>query len=583
MKGDVLAEIAAGLQDAKTILQAIEASESGDRPPAGAVYVAPRTALEQMLVEVWQDVLRRRIGIHDHFFQSGGDSLNGVQVIVRLRGIFGADLPLRVLFEAPTISELSVALEQREPGAPGLPAVRRRGAHRARASYAQERMWFLWQLDRANTAYHICGGVRMRGELDIGGLEWSLNRIIERHEVLRTRLQMVHGELQQFVEEDGWQIQLKPVDLTAAGPADWRCRAEEEIRRPFDLARLPAVRAALFRTAGQEWLLVVVIHHVAADGWSAGLLESELSQLYTAKIDGAAPKTPSIVVQYTDYAEWERNCLAGELLRSQLAWWREHLRGTSRGRRLATRSELETERREAGLLSTPLGVELTARLKSLAQSQRATLHMVLTAGLAATLYRYTGNEDIILGTPVAGRGRAEFEKLIGLFVNTLVTRIHVNGEGSFAELVETVKREMLSVYQRQDVPLEKVVSAVRADEPGPVDEPLVDILFSLQNAPSADLAMPGLIVDRVDLRPRDARLPLSIWATESNNHIMLDAEFRQDYFDQVAIKALFAGLERLFHAVITDPTASIIDIEIESVDRATPAITAGDREAEFHF
>lgn len=583
-RDDVLNEIAEDLQDPEAILRAIGAVESAElRPPGGTAADAtpPSTPEEQALVEIWREALRRdAVGVHQDFFAIGGNSILGVQVMARVQRVFGQDVPLRVLFAAPTIARLARAIAQ-EAGAAALPPLTpRRRAGAARASFAQQRLWFVAEMEPASPAYAVAVALRLRGALDVAALEWSLSQIVARHEVLRTHFEMVGGELCQVVEQP-WRVQLCEEDLRAEPADEWQRRAQAEARRPFDLARLPLMRVRLLRTGEREWVLCTVLHHIVSDGWSLGVLESELCRTYSARCQGRAPELAALPIQYGDWAEWHRDVLTPERLGPQLAWWRQRL---GHGARRVWSAVADPERAGcAGQLATALGPEATEALRALGRREGATLHMVLAAGVAAALYRFTGQEEIRLGTPVAGRGAREAEGLIGLFVNTLVVPVRVNGDDAFATLLRDVKEALLGGYERQDVPYEKVVEALRESESAAGDGPLFDALFALQNAPRPAADPAGFEVTREDVRTGAARFPLSLWAFESGGGLVFDSEYDEGRFDRASVQALFDGLRTLLEHVGARPETSVLDVPLGGDEGAggESARVAADRDARF--
>lgn len=562
-RSDVFNEIAAGLQDPEEILRAIGAAEAAATPPAAPTptdATPPSTPEEQALVEIWRETLRRdAVGVHQDFFAIGGNSILGVQVMARVQRVFGKDVPLRVLFTAPTVARLARAIAQQDVADAPPPLAPRRRAGRARASFAQQRLWFVAEMEPDNPAYAVAAALRLRGTLDVAALEWSLSEIVARHEALRTRFAMLDGELCQVVERP-WPVELREEDLRDAPEDEWHRRAQAEARRPFDLARPPLMRVRLLRTGEQEWVLCIVLHHVVSDGWSLGVLESELCRLYAARLEGRAPDLAPLPVQYGDWAEWQREALTPERLGPQIEWWRRRLSGG--GRRVWAGPEASGQAGRAGQCEVALSHETTEALRALGRRQGATLHMVLAAGVAAALYRFTGQEEIRLGTPVAGRGARESEGLIGLFVNTLVVPVRVSGESAFAALLQDVKGALLGSYERQDVPYEKVVEALREGQGGAAEGPLFDALFALQNAPRPPADPAGLEVTREDVRAGAARFPLSLWAVEASGGLVFDSEFDQGRFDGASVRALFEGLRALLEHVGARPDTCILDLPL---------------------
>ncbi|RYZ34123.1 MAG: amino acid adenylation domain-containing protein, partial [Myxococcaceae bacterium] len=394
------------------------------KPEAGAerthVYVAPRTQTEQVLASLWEAVLGvKQVGAQDSFFELGGHSLLATQAVSRIRTAFNVELPLRAFFEAPTVAELARKIEAVLAANPGLSAPKLVASVRTGAeplSFAQQRLWLLDQLQPGSTSYNLPATVRLTGALDIGALQRTFQELVRRHESLRTTFRVRDGQPVQHIDstrELSWEVVTIDAEDASQREADMRRRVELEARRPFDLVRDSLLRVTLLRLSDQEHVLVLVMHHIVSDGWSTGVLVREVQALYTAFSQGRPSPLPELAVQYADYAAWQRGWLQGDVLESQLSWWRTQLVGAPHA------LELPTDRPRAGVQtfrgahrSAQWPKEVGEQLKSLARQEGATPFMVLLAAWQVLLARYSGQDDISVGTPIAGRNRTELEGLI---------------------------------------------------------------------------------------------------------------------------------------------------------------------------
>ncbi|HET6345942.1 MAG TPA: condensation domain-containing protein, partial [Myxococcota bacterium] len=429
-------------------------------------YVAPATAEEEIMAGLWAQVLKvEEVGVEDNFFALGGHSLLATQVMSRVRQVLGVELGVRSLFEAPTVRELAQRVRrERQEGvgteAPPLVAVGREEA--LPLSFAQQRLWFINQLLPDSSFYNMSTSVRLSGVLAVGALQQSLSEVVRRHESLGTVFISREGEPVQVIGEPG-ALGLRMTDLS--GIADDRERAaraqelaQATAQEPFDLARGPLLRAELVRLAEDEHLLVLVLHHIVSDGWSTGILVRELTALYQAFSTGASSPLAELPIQYADYAVWQREWLQGAVLEEQLAYWREQLGGELSVLELPTdRPRPPVQSYRGGQHSFTLTEELSYKLRELSRSEGVTLYMLLLAGFQALLNRYSGQEEVFVGTDVANRQRAEVEGLIGFFVNMLVLRGDLSGDPSYLELLARVRERALGAYAHQDVPFEKLV------------------------------------------------------------------------------------------------------------------------------
>ncbi|HEU4754210.1 MAG TPA: condensation domain-containing protein, partial [Armatimonadota bacterium] len=459
---------------------------------------APRTPVEEVLAGIWAEVLGlERVGVRDSFFQLGGHSLLAIRVVSRIREVFGVELPLRALFEGPTVAALVVCVEElRRAELPVLPPVVpvERTAPLP-LSFAQERLWFLDRLEPGSATYNILAAWRLGGALDERALERSLGEIVRRHEALRTTFTEVDGSPVQVIAPSG-AFALPVEDLSALSGADreaaLRRRAGDEARRAFDLSAGPLFRAALLCLGEEEHVLLLSMHHIVSDGWSMGVFFRELSALYAAYREGRESPLPELAVQYADYAVWQREQLAGEVLDRQLAYWRERLADAPALLELPTdhpRPGVQTFRGAHEPIELPL--ELLERLRALGRSEGATLYMTLLSAFQVLLGRYAGSEDVVVGSPIAGRTRGEVEELIGFFVNTLVLRTDLGGDPSFREVLGRVREATLGAYEHQELPFEKLVAELQPER-SLSHSPLFQVMFTLQNDGAGESALAGL-------------------------------------------------------------------------------------------
>ncbi|MBV9182199.1 MAG: amino acid adenylation domain-containing protein, partial [Acidobacteria bacterium] len=449
-----------------------------NRLPAPAADSSPtsgrrqaRTPREEILCAIWTEVLTwEEIGMDDNFFELGGHSLLATQVVSRIRQSLGLELPLRAVFEAPTIAGLADKLQQVEtsinpPVAPNLKPVPR--TQPPPLSYAQQRLWFLDQLHPNSPAYNIAYTLRISGTLDPEILSQSVLTLIARHETLRTSFFSQAEQPAQMIH-DSVQLPLLQVDLSALPQSEQEEEARRtiaaEANRPFDLTEAPLLRITLIRLGDDEHYLLINIHHIISDRWSIGLICHELVAIYEATSQGAHVHLHNLGLQYADYAVWQREWLQGDPLETQLAYWRDKLRGAPSLLEFPTdrpRPAIESSRGDSIYVSLP--PELTAKLKQLSRRHGSTLFMTLLAGFQAVLSRYCGSTDIVVGTAVANRNHPELEKIIGYFTNTLALRADLSGDPCFLKILDQVKETALGAYAHQDVPFEKIVEELNPE------------------------------------------------------------------------------------------------------------------------
>ncbi|MCP4663182.1 MAG: amino acid adenylation domain-containing protein [bacterium] len=535
-------------------------------------WVAPRNPREELLAGIWAEVLRRgRVGVHDNFFALGGHSLLATKVLSRARRELGVTLPLRAIFERPTVAALAehVATAPRPdqgPEAPPLRPLPRYGY--PPLSFAQQRLWFLDQLKPELALYNIPATLHLAGSLDRDALVRALDEIVRRHEVLRTSFEGVDGVPVQVIQPV-LHLPLPVVDLDRlSGPQrrdEARCLASREAQEPFDLTLGPLLRVGLLRLDPEEHVLLLTVHHIAFDGWSVGVFLHELAVLYQAFSAGTASPDPCCGlpepgIQYADFAQWQRQWLTGEVLESQLSYWREQLAELPVLELPLDRPRPPKQSFRGARLRLEFDDALSRRLKGLAREQGVTLFMLLQAGFAALLSRYTGSRDIVVGTPIANRNREEIEGLIGFFVNTLVLRLDLAGNPRFRELMHQVREVILEAHDHQDLPFEKLVEALNPER-DLSRHPLFQVLFTLESAPPEGIELADLTLRSMSTDQRTAKFDLSL-VLEQNGALTGWFEYSTDLFDEVTIARMSSHLESCLEAVAAGAERPLLQLPL---------------------
>ncbi|HEU4507795.1 MAG TPA: amino acid adenylation domain-containing protein [Pyrinomonadaceae bacterium] len=536
-----------------------------------AEYEAPRTPTEELLCGLWASVLRvSRVGINDNFFELGGHSLLATQLMSRVCEAFGVELPLRELFAWPTVAGLAEKVE-----------VRLRGGMRAKAStlvpvsrdrelplsHAQQRLWFLDQLEPGTATYNLSGALRLKGRLDVESLRQTFNEVLRRHESLRTTFPAVNGQPVQVIAQAA-QLQLPVMDLSdlrdEQREKEARRIAQAEAAEPFDLSTGPLVRVQLLRLAAEDHVMVFTLHHIISDGWSTAIMVREVAALYEAYLAGRESPLPELGIQYADYAVWQREWLQGEVLDQQLAYWRQQLGGELPVLQLPTDKPRPAAPSHHGrIVDLTLSAQLTAELKKLSNAEGVTLYMMLLTAFNILLWRYSGQRDLVVGTPIAGRNQLATEGLIGFFVNTLVLRTEIRLEESFRALLSRVREKTLEAYMHQDVPFEKLVEELQPERRMSAT-PLFQVMFLLQNAPMEALELPGLTLNNFDVETRNAMFDLSLSAFESGEQLSLSFEYDTDLFDESTIVRMGEHFQRLLERIVDQPEKQVSDLSLLS-------------------
>ncbi|HST59374.1 MAG TPA: amino acid adenylation domain-containing protein, partial [Longimicrobium sp.] len=524
-----------------------------------AEMVAPRNQTEELVAALWAEVLRtERVGIHDDFFALGGHSLLATRVLARVQAAFGVVMPLRALFEGPTVAELAERVDAlRRADGPALPPIVPVGRDRdLPLSSAQERLWFLDRLEGGSSFYNIPMAIRLLGGLDTAALEQAIGEIVRRHETLRTAIrESGDAAVQVVLPFTGFVLPIEDLSSLDDAPraAQTERRAQESATRPFDLAAGPLFRASLLRLAAEEHVLLVCMHHVVSDGTSLGVLMRELSALYAAYRQGDPSPLPEPAVQYADFAVWQREQLQGEVLDRQLAWWKHRLAGAP------TLLELPTDRPRPAVQSyrgarEPLAFAsstLLDRLQALGRGEGATLYMVLLGAFQVLLAKYAGTEDVVVGSPIAGRTRRETEELIGFFANTLVLRTELEGDPSFRETLRRVRDVTLGAFEHQEVPFEKLVAELQPER-SLSHAPVFQVMFTLQNADATGIDLPDLRMQGVPATLETTRFDLALSVVTDGSRMFGGLEYSTDLFDAETIRRMLGHLERVLEQVVED-------------------------------
>jgi len=538
------------------------------RPDLKSSFMGPRTPMEEMLEGLWSQVLGiDRIGVNDNFFDLGGHSLLATQLVSRVRETFQVEIPLRSVFEWPTVAGLAQQIDtaiKEAGGLAGRPISRVSRESELPLSFAQQRLWFLDQLTPGGNAYNILSAIRLQGPLDRAALRDALSEIVRRHEVLRTTFPTKDGKPAQVISP-AQPLEIAVSDLIATAVEDReseaRRHAYEEAQRPFDLAAGPLLRVKLLRFAEDEHVALFTLHHIVSDGWSMGILAHEVARLYDAfsreqsspldgPLDGPLDELP---IQYADFAHWQQNWLQGAVLQSQLDYWKRQLAGSGGALELAydrPRPAVQTSRGSSRSFS--FSRRTSDGLKTLSREQRATLFMTLLAAFQTLLFRYSGQKDILIGSPIANRNRAEIEGLIGFFVNTLVFRTDLSGDPAFIRLLKRVRETSLGAYAHQDLPFEHLVKELQPER-SMSHTPLFQVTFDLDNSPRAALELSGMKLTALGIDTGAVHFDLSLSMADTEQGLAGSLQYNADLFDDLTIARMLGHFETLVESIVADP------------------------------
>ncbi|MDJ0928353.1 MAG: amino acid adenylation domain-containing protein, partial [Gammaproteobacteria bacterium] len=519
--------------------------------------VAPGTAVEAALCELFAAVLGTAVvGVQDDFFALGGHSLLATQLVSRIRDTLEVELPLRAVFETPTPAGIARCLDSAslDDRAARLVATDRRG-NTAPASFMQQRLWFVDRLQPGSPVYNLVWALRLRGDFDLPAFETALQALLRRHESLRTVFAEKDGEpVQRLLAECNLDLHRQTLDsITQAN------RLEAFVEQPFDLAAGPLLRVGLFDIAPDEQFLVLVVHHIIADGWSLGVLFSELAAFYNAARRGIPAGLPPLPLQYADYAQWQQGARHQHDLMRQLDYWREQLVGAPERLMLPLDFSRPAQQAHRGAwIQQRLPADWRQAAEALAAEQGVTLFMLLLAAFGGVLGRWSGSADVVVGTPIAGRNRSELEGLIGFFVNTLVLRTDLSGNPRFTELLARVKRTALDAYAHPDLPFERLVDELQLPR-NTGRTPVFQVLFNLHNEPARTISFDGLFCEPVAVRRHTAKFDLSVSVTESEAGLHVQVEYDTDLFQEATVAAILSSYEGVLRRVTASPQCRLSD------------------------
>ncbi len=520
-------------------------------------YIAPRNPIEEKIAQIWAEVLKlERVSIEDNFFELGGHSLLATQVISRCQEAFEIALPLRYLFESPTIAQLSaVILKELQTGLglklPSIVPVNREDD--IPLSWAQERLWFVNQLEGESGAYTIDLTMRLRGNLNIKALEKAFQAIIQRHEPLRTQFKLKDNQpIQAIASNVNFTL-----PVVQSQPLQVEQLLIEAASEPFDLANGSVLRVKLWQVKTDEYVLLLAIHHIAADGWSVGVLIDELSAYYRSFCTGTKADLPDLSIQYADFALWQRQWLTNEVLDRQLSYWKQQLTGVPLLHQLPTdRPRPAIQSFRGGTERLQLDSQLTQQLKKLSQESGSTLFMTLLAGFAVLLSRYSQQTDVVIGSPIANRNRTEIEGLIGFFVNSLVLRFDLSQDPTFEDFLAQVRQTTQDAYDHQDLPFEMLVEKLQIERH--LDRnPLTQIVFALQNAPSSPWDLPGVNIEEIPSGLDSVRVDLEVYLWDAPEGLGGFCSYNRDLFAAETIVRMMNHFKNLLAAIVENPQQSV--------------------------
>ncbi|MBB6498472.1 non-ribosomal peptide synthetase [Pedobacter cryoconitis] len=515
-------------------------------------YEAPRDETETKLIAVWQSVLNiQRINIHDDFFELGGHSLLAIRLLAAVRNELAVELSVDNVFTYTTVATMTAFIQQMESTVLLPEIVRQERPENIPLSFGQERLWFIDQLE-GSVHYHIPAVLCLKGDLDVNALQTTFQDIVNRHEILRTVIGQKGGvPYQQILEPGTWK-------LSVVNPgADQQATILNFINQPFDLANDHMLRIGLIEIAGDEHLMVLSLHHIASDGWSLSVIVGELSELYNAYTSGLLPSLRELTLKYADYALWQRNYVSGEVLQLQQEYWKTQLSGTELLNLPTDYSRSAISSKHGTTTSFMLDPLLKEELNEFSQREGVTLFMTLLTTFKILLYRYSGQEDICVGTPIAGRRQKETENLVGFFINTLAVRCDLSGEPAFNALLKQVKDTFLAGYAQQDIPFEKVVESVVTSR-DLNQNPLFQVLFTLQNIPD----IPAFALNKLDVSVQTVpitavQFDLTFTVVEEKEGLLLNIEYCSELFRGETITRMVGHYEQLLRSVIAQPTQKI--------------------------
>ncbi|CAG0930618.1 mycobactin peptide synthetase MbtE [Thermoflexales bacterium] len=527
------------------------------------------TPIEELLVGIWREVLKcERIGVNDNFFELGGHSLSAAQVMSRIRELFKSDLPLRCIFESPTVATLAKQVQvggHEKPVSSEAPAKQVNHGSFLPLSFAQQRLYFLNQLEPDSSFYNMAIAMRVTGALNLAVLQQSMNEIIRRHETLRTTFRLSNGIPEQLISPV-LNLVIQLTDLQELAMPQRTIEAEGLLtalaRRPFDLAKGPLLRVAALWLAPEEYIVLFTLHHIICDEWSIDILIDELVTLYQTFSEGHTSPLTDLPIQYSDFTLWQRQWMQAEFLQKEIDFWKGRLA------HLPSRSGLPTDYPRSSAQSFhgsthafTVSHSVSDALKALGRHENVTLFMVLLAAFKVLLHRYSGQDDIIVGTGVANRTWPETEGLIGFFVNMLVLRTSLSGNPSFRTFLTRVREAALDAYRHQDLPFEKLVEALQLGV-NLGRTPLLQTVFVLQNQPMPVISLPGLVSQPIEVSTRTTHFELTLSMVDAGAELTGVLEYSTDLFHRDTILRMTAHFKDLLAGIVADPDTRLLDIPL---------------------
>ncbi|MCC5632724.1 condensation domain-containing protein [Nostoc sphaeroides CHAB 2801] len=519
-----------------------------------------------MLAGIWAEILGiKQVGIHDNFFELGGHSLLATRVISQIRKVFKVDLPLRCLFESPTVAELAKEIEKLKQAELQLNLPKMEPASRLNKvplSFAQQRLWYLGQLQPNTTAFNIFDAVRIVGSINISALEKSLNEIVRRHEVLRTNFTVVNGEPVQVIAPY-LTLKINILNLSELPDTEREDTAnklvQEEAAKPFSLDKDPLVRVTLVRLTEADYLLLFTMHHIISDGWSTGILIKELIRLYEAFCLGKSSPLLELSIQYVDFAIWQRQCFQGEILENQLSYWKQQLKNLPTLKLPTDYPRPDIAMYQGAKQTLTLNTTLIERVKNLSFKQGSTIFMTLLAAFKAVLHYYSGQEDIVIGTDVANRNIAETEGLIGFFVNQLVLRTPLTDNPTFAGLLQRVREVTLEAYSHQDLPFDVLVNTLNPERNLNLS-PLFQAKLIFDNTQRSTIEIPGLQISSIQIPKTSTQLDLILRLTENSQGMIANLEYNTDIFAHITITQILKYWEIVLNQVVDNSNVKLKEL-----------------------
>jgi len=547
--------------------KALDEAQQAAADPEARPVVHPRTRTESDMLQIWQEILEIRIDrIDDNFFDLGGNSIKAMRVASHVAAHFGIERSLRALFVHNTIESLSRHVdEQKRVARERIPVVDKDSP--LPLSFCQQPLWVIDQMNGGSAQYNMPVALRLRGELDRDALRDSLERIVERHSVLRTVFIRTDADPLQTILPPG-PLDMPVLDLSAldrsARDEAVSAHIREEASTAFDLGRDRLLRVRLLELSDRDHVLLLTMHHIASDGWSIGILTGEFAALYAARREGREAELPELEIQYADYAHWQRSTLADEI-EGQWRHWERVLSGAPTLHSLPLdRPRPAQQRFDGAVHDRVIGRDVLSALETLGKRHDATLFMVLQSAFALLLSRWSREQDIVVGSPVAGRPHKQLENLIGFFVNTVVFRYRLAPDKTFAQLLDESRRQAIDAFAHQDIPLDMLVDRLQPER-SMSHNPLVQLMFSLQNQDMGDLRLPGLEIEGMGQAVPVTKFDLDLAATVLDGELHLMWRYATSLFDAATIERMAESFEVLLRAIVAEPDLPLLDLPLLEV------------------